>query len=117
MAKQEHGTLQTSTAILLYSSLLKWYKFGMSRAFDNLSIQIRYGMTSREEAISQITKLGPQVPISDIRAFCSFLDVDESWFWKICENYRNKEVWKRVDGTWQMKVSLQQTFAGKIFIV
>lgn len=94
---------------------LKWYKFGMSRAFDNLSIQIRYGMTSREEAISQITKLGPQVPINDIRAFCSFLDVDESWFWKICENYRNKKLWKRVDGTWQIEGFIATDFCWRDF--
>ena len=65
---------------------LKWYKFGMSRAFDNLSIQIRYGLTTRDEAIAILRDLGPQVPSNDIKLFCEFLNQETSWFWEICEN-------------------------------
>ena len=55
----------------------------MSRAFDNLSIQIRYGMTTKEEAIQILRKLGPQVPKSDIKAFCNFLRKEPNWFGKL----------------------------------
>ena len=49
---------------------LKWHKFGISRTFDNLSIQIRYGMLSRNEAIKKIEKIGHVIPKDDIKKFC-----------------------------------------------
>ena len=33
---------------------LKWYKFGFTRSFDNLSLEIRNGRISRKEAISKL---------------------------------------------------------------
>lgn len=79
---------------------LKWYKFGMTRAFDNLSVQIRYGMTSRDEAIDTLRRLGPQIPVEEIRAFCSFQGLPESWFWQVCERFRNPAIWRKDGDRW-----------------
>ena len=37
---------------------LKWYKFGMTRLFDNLAIEIREGRCSRDEAIDIVRQTG-----------------------------------------------------------
>lgn len=79
---------------------LKWYKFGILRSFDNLSVQVRYGMISRDEAIAQLKAAGFQVPAQDIAKFCAFAGKPESWFWDIAETFRNHDIWKKVDGTW-----------------
>lgn len=80
---------------------LKWYKFGITRAFDNLSVQIRFGKLTRGEAIETLRRLGPQVPQEDIQAFVSFVEQDEDWFWKVCETFRNPTVWHQDDdGRW-----------------
>jgi N-acetyl sugar amidotransferase len=81
----------------------KWYKFGMSRIFDNLSIQIRYGMINRDEAIEILKKKGHQIPHNDIDIFCKFVDKPVSWFWDTCEKYRNKEIWYKDKKIWKIK--------------
>lgn len=80
---------------------LKWYKFGIQRSFDNLSVQIRYGLITREQAIETLRRTGMQVPQSDIQRFCAFVGEPAEWFWKIAETFRDTDIWKRDDsGTW-----------------
>lgn len=82
---------------------LKWYKFGVTRAFDNLSVQIRYGMITREVAIDTLRGIGIQVPTADIRKFCAWVDKPESWFWDIAESFRNREIWYQDRGVWKIR--------------
>lgn len=82
--------------------LPKWQKFGMTRAFDNLSVQIRYGMLKREEAIQRLRRIGLQVPYGDIRKFCAFAGQPESWFWDILNRFRNHDIWRHEDGIWRI---------------
>lgn len=96
---------------------LKWYKFGMSRAFDNLSVQIRYGMITREEALATLSRLGPQIPLNDITAFCSFLKTDTDWFWRVCEKHRNKNIWKKSGGLWQVQDFILDEFSWEEFSI
>lgn len=79
---------------------LKWYKFGMTRAFDNLSVQIRYGMLTRDEAIAQVREQGQQAPEEDIRRFCAFQSKPESWFWETAERFRSPEIWEMSGNKW-----------------
>lgn len=81
---------------------LKWYKFGFTRAFDTLSVQIRYGMTDRQSAIDEIARRGLEVPTHDIRAFCNFQGEPESWFWDVAERFRNTDVWRKDEGVWHI---------------
>lgn len=82
---------------------LKWHKFGMTRAFDNLSVQIRYGMISRDEAIDIIKRKGDQTPYKDIEIYCKFVEKSESWFWRVCEKFRNKKIWYKEKKIWKIK--------------
>jgi N-acetyl sugar amidotransferase len=79
---------------------LKWYKFGITRAFDNLSVQIRQGMMTREDAVAEIARRGVEVPTEDIRRFCEFQGKLESWFWEVAERFRNPAVWRREGDAW-----------------
>jgi N-acetyl sugar amidotransferase len=79
---------------------LKWYKFGMTRSFDNLSLEIRNGRIKREEALLTLKKIGDDAPISDIERFCQFSGISKERFFEICEKFRNVGVWERVDDKW-----------------
>ncbi len=81
---------------------LKWYKFGFTRAFDNLSSQIRYGLLTRDEAVATLRKIGLQVPTADIAAFCEFLGEKEAWFWEVTEGFRNRDIWLNDKGKWRI---------------
>ena len=79
---------------------LKWYKFGMTRLFDNLSIEIREGRCSRDEAIDIVRQTGEQRPLDDIDRFCQFTDISYDQFFDIAETHRNRDIWVRRGDTW-----------------
>jgi N-acetyl sugar amidotransferase len=79
---------------------LKWYKFGFTRLFDNLALEIRNGRLTRGQAIQAIRQAGDQTPIADIRKFCAFAGISTARFFEICERFRNEEIWRHVGGTW-----------------
>lgn len=81
----------------------KWIKFGFTRLFDNLSIEIRNERMTRKEAINIIAKTGPQVPYGDIRELCLFLNIPLKHFHEIEEKFRNRKIWLRKNGKWIIK--------------
>lgn len=81
---------------------LKWYKFGITRSWDNLSIEIRNGRLTREAAIERLRALGDETPQRDIRRFADYLGIGVDEYFAICERFRNRDVWQRRDGRWQI---------------
>jgi hypothetical protein len=79
---------------------LKWYKFGFTRSFDNLSLEIRNGRMTREEAIDAIRTRGDETPREDIAEFCRFIGITDEHFFEIAERFRNPDIWTRRDGKW-----------------
>ena len=81
---------------------LKWYKFGFTRSFDNLSLEIRNGRISRDQAIQTLNEIGDDAPKEDIRKFCDFVGITEDRFYSICENFRNHDIWSNESGVWKI---------------
>lgn len=79
---------------------LKWYKFGFTRTFDNLSVDIRAGRLSREDAVATLRKRGDETPHEDIAKFCAWLGITKEHFFEIVEPFRNQDVWVKRDGKW-----------------
>lgn len=79
---------------------LKWPKFGFTRTFDNLSLEIRNGRMTRDEAIEILRRRGDETPLEDIDRFCGFLGITREHFFEVVERFRNPEVWTRRDGLW-----------------
>ena len=79
---------------------MKWYKFGFTRLFDNLSLEIRNGRVSWQAAIDIIRRSGDQTPTQDIARFCAFAGVTAERFFVIAERFRNLDIWKRIGSTW-----------------
>lgn len=79
---------------------LKWYKFGFTRLFDNLSLEVRNGRMNRDEAIEIVRTAGDQTPHQDIDRFCEFVGVSREHFFDVIEKFRNRDVWTRKNGKW-----------------
>jgi N-acetyl sugar amidotransferase len=79
---------------------LKWYKFGFTRTFDNLSLEVRNGRMTRDQAIAVIRKRGDETPHQDIAKFCAWVGITEKRFFEIAETFRDKAVWTRRGDTW-----------------
>ena len=81
----------------------KWFKFGFTRLFDNLSLEIRNGRMSRDEAITIVELTGEGRPVADIEQLCSFLGITTERFQEIENSMRNPHVWKRdSQGFWHI---------------
>lgn len=78
----------------------KWYKFGFTRLFDNLSLEIRNGRIGREEAVALIRARGDDTPHDDIARLCDFIGISRERFHAVAETFRNPGVWQRRDGVW-----------------
>jgi N-acetyl sugar amidotransferase len=81
---------------------MKWYKFGFTRLFDNLSLEIRNGRMTRDVAIDIIRRSGDQTPIKDIVRFCGFAGIATERFFAIAERFRNPDIWRRDGSAWMI---------------
>jgi len=79
---------------------LKWYKFGFTRLFDNLSLEIRNGRITRAQAVDIIRRTGDQTPHEDIRKFCAFAGISLERFFGICDTFRDRSIWSQREGKW-----------------
>ncbi|MBI4356615.1 MAG: N-acetyl sugar amidotransferase [Gammaproteobacteria bacterium] len=82
---------------------MKWYKFGFTRSFDNLSLEIRNGRLTRYQALEILKERGEERPVSDIQKFCAFISVSEDRFFKAVERYRNLGIWYRDLDIWKIR--------------
>ena len=81
----------------------KWHKFGITRSWDTVSMEIRAGRMTREDAIELLRKHGAETPWPDIKAFCDYVGVSESQYFATLERFRNREIWSRRDGRWEIE--------------
>ncbi len=82
---------------------LKWYKFGFTRLFDNLSIEIRNDRMTRLQALEIIRQRRDQIPNADIEKFCAFSGISIPRFFEICEKFRNLAIWRQDSGVWKIR--------------
>lgn len=81
---------------------LKWYKFGFTRLFDNLSLEIRNGRVSRKDALEILRESDAKPPIADIHKFCQFVGISEKQFFDIAGRFRNLTIWQKSRGMWRI---------------
>ncbi len=83
---------------------MKWYKFGFTRLWDNLSLEIRNKRITRQEAVDIIKKAGDELPAKEISDFCRYVKITETRFFEIAEKFRNKDIWKKnLDGKFKLE--------------
>ena len=74
---------------------LKWYKFGFTRLFDNLSIEIRNNRITRNEALRLILLNKATRPNEDIKKFCKFTKISVKNLIKKLKNLEIKRFGKK----------------------
>ena len=90
---------------------IKWHKFGITRSWDTLSMEIRQGRMRREQAIDYLHGRGDETPWDDIRLFCDYIDITVSEYFEILERFRNREIWSRRDKRWVIEDFLVPHFS------
>lgn len=83
---------------------MKYPKFGHTGATDYASRFVRYGLLTREEAVSLVIKHDYNLDVLCVRDFCDFLNYKEEEFWKIVDKFYNKDIFeKNKFGKWVLK--------------
>lgn len=82
---------------------LKWYKFGFTRTWDNLSIDIRKNRITRSDAINKLSEIGDETPHEAIGKLCSYLEISEKDFYIFVEKFRNREIWQYDNQIWSIQ--------------
>ena len=78
----------------------KWYKFGITRSWDTLSMEIRNGRLTRAEAVEELRRRGDETPWRAIATFCEYVSISESDYFRTLERFRNEEIWSRRGDRW-----------------
>jgi len=96
---------------------MKWYKFGLTKLWDNLAIEIREHRMSREEAVEYLRKNTEPIPKKEIQSFCKYLNISENDFFKIAESHRNLNIWEKgSDGKWSIPSFIEEFGFWKEFL-
>jgi len=90
------------TFIISIHHWLKWYKFGFTRSWDNLSLEIRNKRISRVEAIDIIKNMGSEYPKEAVDHFCYWVGITEKVFLDIIAKFRNKNIWTYQNNRWEI---------------
>jgi len=80
----------------------KWHKFGITRTWDTLSMEIRFGRLSRHEATAFLQDRGDETPWDDIRVFCDYLRMPVADYFRVVERFRNLDLWTRRGHRWEI---------------
>lgn len=80
---------------------LKFMKFGYGRCTDDVSLDVRSGVLTREQAIELVKKHDPAYPSEDLDRWLNLTGYSKKEFDDICDRWRNKKVWtKNSKGDW-----------------
>ena len=82
---------------------IKWFKFGFTRTYDNLSLEIRNRRLTRDAALKLIRSRGDETPWKDIQTFSEFTGTSVEELLDIAQSFRNMDLWRRrPDGNWEI---------------
>ncbi len=85
------------------NQMLKYIKFGFGATTDQVCGAINQGLMTRKEGFELVKKYDGNCHSSYIRRFCNYIQISEEDFWRVAEQYRNKDLfYKDENGEWQL---------------
>lgn len=97
----KHASLDSDFHIV--NQMFKYVKFGFGFATDEVCYDIRDGCLTREQGFELIKKYDGLCGKKYIKKFCNYINIDEKEFWRVVESFRNKELFEKVNGQWELK--------------
>lgn len=88
--------------IPVVSHLLKYLKYGYGRATDQACRDIRWGYITREEGLRLVKKYDGHCNPDYIKRYCNYIGITIEEFWKVADSFRGPNIWKKVNGKWQL---------------
>ena len=82
----------------------RFIKFGIGRATDDASQEIRNNHITRDEAKLLVKRFEGEFPKRYFSDVMNHLEIDEKKFLKLCDNFRSPHIWKKISkGNWKLR--------------
>ena len=82
----------------------RFIKFGIGRATDDASQEIRNNHITRDEAKLLVKRFEGEFPKRYFNDVINHLEIDEKKFLKLCDNFRSPHIWKKISkGNWKLR--------------
>ena len=78
-------------------------KFGIGRASYDASQEIRNNHLTRDEGKKLVKKYDGEFPNKYFSEIMKYLNIDESYFFKICDKFRSPHLWKKLNNSWKLR--------------
>lgn len=78
-------------------------KFGIGRATYDAAQEVRNGKITREEAVKLVHLYDQEFPAKFFEYFLSYIDIDETEFWRIVDGFRSPHLWEKVGAQWKLR--------------
>jgi hypothetical protein len=95
--------LQIDTIGYLVHNWCKFVKFGHWALTDYLSLDIREGRQTREDAIKIAMEHEYKLDQKMLKDFISFVGITENEFWEVVDKHANRDIVEKVNGVWKLK--------------
>jgi len=86
---------------------LHWYtrfiKFGIGRATDDASQEIRNNHITRQEGMALAKKFDGEWPDRYLKEILDYLNIGEDYFRKRCDDFRSPHLWKYENNQWKLR--------------
>ena len=77
-------------------------KFGLGRASYDASQEIRNNHLRREEGVALVRKFDGEFPERYFRDVMKFIDMEDEYFYELCDQFRSPHLWRKEDGDWKL---------------
>lgn len=97
----KYAQLDDLTDSFLY--YMMFIKFGIGRATSDAAHEIRDGHITREEGLALVRRYDGEFPHPHFKVFLDYVDMKESEFWEVVDQFRLPHIWEKKNGEWKLK--------------
>ena len=98
---------QNDQALYALHTYLMYLKFGFGRATQDAGIEIRRGSMTRDQAKQLVSLYDNQYPEYFVAQYFEYYQMSKEEFACIIDKWANKKLFKKVDGRWQPKFTIE----------
>lgn len=86
---------------------IMYIKFGFGRCWSDVCIDIRRGAMDRKQALALVKAYDGEFPDHLLPKYCDYFQMTEEEFWKTVDSFRSPDIWRTVNGKWQLKFEIK----------
>ena len=81
----------------------RFIKFGIGRATDDASQEIRNNHITRDEGLKLVSKFDGEFPDKYLNEVLEHIGLKKNKFLKLLDRFRSPHLWKKIGKNWQLR--------------